>query len=169
MSYAIVFQTLMVEKNNRIYHFSRCGCNNDDCGRKADDFTLKIYENKEEALNDIKRFENDFEDILKINNKMVYFDYYYHYLKKKIEKPLSYEKFKSDYCSGFSQLVEIICKNNNRTYKPNNFNKIYYDLLKEFGSISLKYHYDNNIQFDDLTNEMQNLRIYIKKYKKYKK
>lgn len=107
MSYSIIFQTLMVEKNGKIYWFNRSGCNNDDFGRKAEDFTLKIYDNKESALKDIERFKGYYEYNLKLSGKMVSYDYYYNYLKKKIEKPLSYEKFKSDYCSGFSQLKSI--------------------------------------------------------------
>lgn len=36
MSYEIVFQTIVLEYNGKIYHFSRSGCNNDDYGRKAE-------------------------------------------------------------------------------------------------------------------------------------
>lgn len=167
MSYEIVFATLIVEKNGMIYHFNRSGCNNDDFGRKADDFTLKIYDNKDSALKDIERFKNCFDDELKLNSKFVSYDYYYNYLKKKIEKPLSYEKFKSDYSSGFSQLKSIKCLNNEREYTPREFNTIYYNLLKEYNSIRIMYNYQD-LQFEDLTgiNDLSSVRIYIKKYRR---
>ena len=167
MSYGIVFQTVMVEKENKIYWFNRSGCNNDDFGRKAEDFTLKIYDNKETALKDIERFKGCFENDLKLSGKFVSYDYYYNYLKKKIEKPLSYEKFKSDYCNGFSQLKSIKCLNNNCEYIPQEFNSIYYDLLKEYNSIRIMYNYQD-LEFEDLTNieDLKSVRIYIKKYRR---
>ena len=52
MSYSIVFETKIVKlSDGRIIHFNRQGCNNDDAGRKKDDFTAKIYTEKEFVSN----------------------------------------------------------------------------------------------------------------------
>lgn len=167
MRYEIVFATIIVEKNGKIYHFNRSGCDNDDFGRKADDFTLKIYDNKELALKDIQRFKNCFDENLKLNGKFVSYDYYYNYLKKKIEKPLSYEKFKSDYCNSYSQLKSIKCLNNDCEYNPQEFNSVYYDLIKQYNGIKVMYNYQD-LDFEDLTGieDLSSVKIYIKKYRR---
>ena len=167
MSYAIVFQTIVVEKENKIYWFNRSGRNNDDFGRKASDFTLTIYDNKELALKGVERFKNCFDDELKLSGKIVNYDYYYNYLKKKIEKPLSYEKFKSDYCNSYSQLKSIKCLNNDCEYNPQEYNSVYYDLRKKYNAIRIMYNYQD-LKFEDLTGitDLTSVRIYIKKYRK---
>ena len=168
MSYEIVFKTVVVENNDKIYHFFRSGCNNDDAGRKDEDFTVKVYKNKELALNDIeKRFKGCYEEDLKLNGKFVNYDYYYKYLKKKIEKPLSFEKFKKDYYYSLSLLESITCKNNGINYTANEFNKIWRDLQKEYGRITISYNF-KDLQLEELTPNMESVRIYIKKRKQYK-
>lgn len=164
MSYEIIFKTVIVEKENKIYHFSRSGCNNDDQGRKDDEFILKVYENKESALNDILWFKGCTEYELKLNSKFVNYDYYYNYLKKKIEKPLSYDQFNKNYYTCFQKLENILCINNN-TYYDNFNNEIYYNLLKEFKNIRLLYNY-KDVNFNELDNNFTG-RIYIKKIKIY--
>ena len=161
MSYAIVFQTIVLENNGKIYHFSRSGCNNDDYGRTAEDFTLKIYDTKEQALKDIERFKGCFDDELKINSKFVSYDYYYNYLKKKIENPLSLEQFKNNYYYGFLLLKSVNCLNNNVEYKNiQEFNNAYYDLLKQYNTIRTMYNYED-LKFEDLKNDLGYVRIYI--------
>lgn len=167
MSYEIVFKTVVVENNDKIYHFFRSGCNNDDAGRKDDEFDVKVYDNKEHALKDIERFKGAFEDYLKLNSKFVTYDYYYRYLKKKIEKPLSFEKFKKDYYYSFSLLESISCKNNGVNYTANEFNKIWRDLQKEYGRITISYNF-KDLQLEELTSNMKSVRVYIKKRKQYK-
>ncbi len=44
MGYSIIFETYIVKlPDGRIIHFDRSGCNNDNMGRKQNEFTGKIY------------------------------------------------------------------------------------------------------------------------------
>ena len=44
MGYSIIFETYIVKlPDGRIIHFDRSGCNNDNVGRKQNEFTGKIY------------------------------------------------------------------------------------------------------------------------------
>lgn len=44
MSYSMIFETKIVKlSDGRIIHFDRSGCNNDDSGRRKDDFSGTIY------------------------------------------------------------------------------------------------------------------------------
>lgn len=167
MSYGIVFQTIVVENNGRIYHFDRSGCNNDNAGRQQDDFIVKVYENRETALKDIERFKDCFEEDLKLSGKFVNYDYYYRYLKKKIDKPISYENFKNNYYYHFQQLKTITCRNNNKNYEPAEYSKEFYSLLKEYGCITISQNW-SDLSIDELRNDLNGLRIYIRKRKHYK-
>lgn len=168
MSYEIVFKTLAVERNDKIYLFSRIGCNNDDMGRKDDDFIVEIYDSKELALKDIeKRFKGCYEAELKLNGKFVNYDYYYNYLKKKIDKPLSIETFDRDYNYYFKELVDITCFTNGKSYTPEEYNKVWRDLLYQYNKLSSRYNF-KEIGFDDLVNTyngQSNIGIYIRKRK----
>lgn len=168
MSYEIVFKTIIVEKDGKIYHFSRSGCNNDNAGRKDEDYTVKVYNNRETALKDIeKKFKGGFEEDLKLNSKFVNYDYYYKYLKKKIEKPINYKTFKTEYYSDFHELVNFTCLNNNCTYSILEDENVWTELYNKYGILTIRRNF-KELQFEDLENKLNNVRIYIKKRKIYK-
>ena len=111
MSYEIIFETIIVKTNDGgIIHFDRSGCNNDDYGRKQDDFIATYYDNEKAFLDYALRFKNDYENQLKINSKMVVYDKYYKYLLRKLNNAISYDDFKKFYYSSFSRLdgIEIL-------------------------------------------------------------
>ena len=167
MSYEIVFKTIVVEKDGKIYHFSRSGCNNDDAGRTDEDYVVKVYNNREIALKDIeKKFKGCFDEDLKLNSKFVNYDYYYRYLKKKIEKPINYENFKIEYYSSFQELVNITCLNNNCSYSILEYNNAWRELYDKYGVLTIRHNF-KDLQFEDLENKLNNVRIYIKKKKNY--
>ena len=63
MSYCIIFQTKMVKlPDGRILHLTRQGCNNDNQGRKRDDFAGTIR-SEEETESFIRKYETDFADV----------------------------------------------------------------------------------------------------------
>lgn len=52
MSYSIIFKTVIVKANDgRVIHFSRSGCNNDNCGRNKDEFSATIYNSEYDFVN----------------------------------------------------------------------------------------------------------------------
>ena len=67
MSYVIIYETkICLASNGDIIHFNRSGCNNDDAGRKKDEFTGTIYtpqkwEEKIRKWESIERPENGWE------------------------------------------------------------------------------------------------------------
>ena len=115
MSYSIIFQTKIVNlPDGRIIHFSRNGCNNDDCGRDKNgyEFTGKIY-NKKDFIQYAENFKVDsapykesgnFE--LKIGSRCAScYDYGEHLLRmmKRAENYSDFIKkhcFRSMYCKG---------------------------------------------------------------------
>lgn len=74
MSYSIIFKTIIAKTDDgRIVHFNRSGCNNDDVGRKENEFTAKLYTQEEwekeiKHWEDIERYEDDGFD-LKIGSR----------------------------------------------------------------------------------------------------
>ena len=48
MGYPMIFGTKIVNlSDGRVIHFDRSGCNNDDEGRKPNDWTAKVYTQQE--------------------------------------------------------------------------------------------------------------------------
>lgn len=155
MSYDIVFKTIVVKKNNKIYHFSKCG-------RESWDYVVKVYDNKAQALKDIERFKGGFEEYLKLNSKLVNYDYYYRYLKKKIDKPITYKNFKNDYDYTFTtmKIFKIYCFNNQKYYTPKEFENVYQELKNKYGLV-YSADYGDELEFEDLSNDLENLKIII--------
>ena len=169
MSYSIIFKSYVVEHNGKIYHFLRQGCNNDDSGRRDDEFSVDVYNNKEQALKDIERFKGNTEDTLKINSKYTTYDNYYNYLKKKIEKPMSFVQFRQDYFYSFKSIDGIYCWDNQTIYSVDEYNKNWRDLYNKYGTLTKKYLF-KDITIDELTSNMKNVIIYIKNYsRRFKK
>ena len=58
MGYSMIFETKIVTlSDGRLIHFDRSGCNNDDAGRRQDEFTGKVY-TEDEFRKRIESFKN---------------------------------------------------------------------------------------------------------------
>lgn len=99
MGYSIVFKTKIVcLSDGRILHLSLSGCNNDTEGRKADDWTGKIY-TKEDFIKYAESFKTDskpFKDSdgfdLKIGSRYcTYYDYGMHLLRM-LKRVISFDE-----------------------------------------------------------------------------
>lgn len=70
MSYSIIFKTKIVKlSDGRLLHLDLSGCNNDNCGRKPDDWHGKIYTEE-----DFIKYAEGFKKDGKPTKKSEYFD-----------------------------------------------------------------------------------------------
>ena len=136
MSYSIIFQTKIVRlPDGRIIHFDRSGCNNDDAGRKKNEFTAKIY-----TEDDFVKYADEFKKCskpakesdgwdLKIGSRCAtYYDYGNHLLRmlKRAEDWEDFEKnhmFHASYCNE----IEIL-KPEHKVVPVKEFEKMFYTL-----------------------------------------
>lgn len=97
MSYTIIFETYMVElQDGRFLQLCRSGCNNDDAGRKRDEFEGKIFK-REELDSLIQKYENYPTDEgsfdLRIGSTYSSFAAYGRYLRRKWKEAKNWDKF----------------------------------------------------------------------------
>ena len=105
MGYSIIFETKIVKLDDgRIIHFNRSGCNNDDAGRRKDEFTAKIYANEEDFIKYASKFMKESEPYkvsgefdLKIGNRFCSMYDYGEHLIRMCRRALTVGKFLEDY------------------------------------------------------------------------
>lgn len=100
MGYTIIFETKICKLDNGdIIHFSLDGCNNDDCGRRRNEFTAKYY-TAEEWENEIRSWENigrthsGFD--MKIGSRYVQYADYGKHLRTMTKRAKSFEEYKKE-------------------------------------------------------------------------
>lgn len=97
MSYSIIFETKIVKlPDGKIIHFSRQGCNNDDCGRKKDEFVAELYGNEQEFIKFAEKFRGDEPDFgfeLKIGSRYTSYNDYYKHLIRMLKRGKTLEQF----------------------------------------------------------------------------
>ena len=134
MGYSIIFETYIVKlPDGRIIHFDRSGCNNDDSGRKQDEFTGKIY-----SVNDfIKYAENfkvdskpkkeaDYFD-MRIGNRYVTFYDYGEYLLRKLKRAENLDDFlrSTHFNARYCKAIEVLSPEH-KDMTLEEFNDYYY-------------------------------------------
>ena len=158
MGYSIVFETkIVLLSDGRLIHFSRDGCNNDDFGRRRDEFTAKIY-TREEFERCAKCFmENSAPHTeekpcfdLKIGNRIAsYYDYGAHLLRM-LSRAKLYSAFirernvNAQYCTG----IEIE-KPYRQFVSCREFEDTWRDLLQKYGHVS----YNRIMEYPDIRDE----------------
>ena len=99
MSYPIIFETKIVKlSDGRLLHLSLQGCNNDDCGRRRDDFCGKIY-TTEEFIQFAESFKVESKPVKESNGfdlqigsrKCNYYDYGKHLLRM-LKRAMTFEE-----------------------------------------------------------------------------
>lgn len=159
MSYSMIFETKIVKlSDGRIIHFDRSGCNNDDSGRRKDDFSGTIY-TVDAFMEKIEKLKRDSKSIkecdphdweLKINGRCATrYDYGEHLLRM-FKRALSYEELINTMCFRVEYLTGIeLTKPEHKIMTVEEFDKMYYDLLYKGKGLS----YRRLIEFPDIKDE----------------
>lgn len=156
MGYSIIFKTIIVLlSDGRLIHFSRDGCNNDDAGRKEDEFTARIYSRSEfekcakgfmENSTPFAKDSTGFD--LKIGSRpATYYDYGAHLLRM-LKRAKSYTDFLREYsvtvryCTGIELLKPyrqfISCREFEDTWAEltRNYSQVISRRIVEYPSVS---------------------------------
>lgn len=134
MGYLVVYETYIVNlPDGRIIHFDRSGCNNDDAGRKQDDFTGKIY-----SVDDFIKYAESFKIGSKPVKESEYFDMrignryvtnydYGEYLLRKLKQAESLDDFlgNTNFRAGYCKAIEVL-NPEHKEMTPEEFDKYYY-------------------------------------------
>jgi len=151
MSYSIVFETKFLKlKDGRVVHFSRQGCNNDDSGRRKDDFTAEILtvEKFNEKFLFYFNFGEDY-NALKVGSRWVTYKGYAEHLLRMFNRAKSFEEFISAYRLRAERLLEIqVVEPIEKIMTPDEFDEKYYELIENG---PLKYY--RNIDFPAIDSE----------------
>lgn len=142
MSYSIVFETKFMKlSDGRIVHFSRSGCNNDDSGRKKNEFEAKILTEDEfiKIYEKYHNMESDDEFVLKVSNRWVSFKGYAEHLMRMYKRALSFDDFIKKFRLTAECLIGIeVTEPFKKMMSPDQFDKEYYDIMKLNGHIRYK-------------------------------
>ncbi|MBQ3543497.1 MAG: hypothetical protein IJA34_00670 [Lachnospiraceae bacterium] len=157
MSYTIIFETKIVKlSDGRLIHFDRSGCNNDNAGRKKDDFSARIYTEEEFIKKAKKMKENnkpykesgEFE--LKIGSRYATsFDYGEHLLRM-LKRAKPYADFIKSIYFRIEHLTGIqLHRPEEKFMTVEEFDKEFYNLLYSGGGMS----YTRLIEYPDISDE----------------
>lgn len=175
MGHSIVFRTKIVcLSDGRVLHLSLSGCNNDTEGRKADDWTGKIY-TKEDFIKYAESFKTDskpFKDSegfdLKIGNRYcTYYDYGMHLLRM-LKRAISFDELThSGKCVSFSKVDGVTVFGPEKTLKMSmkEFSAYYYDHINS--GVKYRINYTVLETEEDIVTAFdsgESIRIYISKY-----
>ena len=150
MSYSIVFETKILKlPDGKIIHFSRNGCNNDDCGRKKDEFTANVYNSEQEFIKFAEKFKDENpeqEYCLKIGSKWATLNDYYNHLVRMLKRGKSLEQFNEEFIfrGNYCDTVEVYSPER-VTLSSEEFSKKIYKYL--YGGKPFSYK-PNNIMLD---------------------
>ena len=105
MSYSIIFETKVVKlPDGRILHLSLEGCNNDDAGRKRDEFRGRVYNSESEFIINVEKFKmasrpfkdgGDFD--MKIRSKCVSVYDYGEHLLRMLKRAITWQELANKY------------------------------------------------------------------------
>lgn len=139
MSYSIIFETKFLKlSDGRMVHFSRSGCNNDNSGRKKNEFEAEIL--TEDKFNEIYvkylNIESNDEFALKVGSRWVSFKGYAEHLMRMYKRALSFEEFICKYRLIAECLVGIrVSEPVEKMMSPGEFDEQYDSLLEANGHI----------------------------------
>lgn len=151
MSYTIVFETKILKLNDgRIMHFSRTGCNNDDFGRKKNEFKANVYGSENDFIKYVETFKGNTDEyvVLKIGNKFGTLDDYYKHLVRMLKRGKTEDQFVKEFNFEASYVDSIdVIKPEKVTLTPEEFNDKFYTHLRQ----GLTYHINKvRYSFDDM-------------------
>lgn len=164
MSYSIIFETkiVLLSDGKRLIHFDRSGCNNDNSGRRRDDFTAKIY-----SIEDFKKMAHGFIDQckpysegcsfdLKIGSRYATMHDYGKHLLRMMNRAVPYSHFIIErYVSATRCTAVDFIEPVTNTVSVREFSDTYHALMKEFGHVR----YRRILEFPDMRNEKEICKI----------
>lgn len=128
MSYSIIFDTHVIKATDGGYiEISRTGCNNDDEGRRPDEYHGTYY-TAEELNSRIAKYQADTEThwMLRIGTRYATMKQYGDYLKRKAGKAQTWNEFIEENHFFGKQLKAIQNTDTRKQYTPADFNTLPY-------------------------------------------
>lgn len=178
MSCSIVFETkIAILSDGRLIHFDRSGCNNDNSGRRKDDWTARILTAHEliKKLNDYQRGKKPFKDCgefeLKVCGKPATMYDYAKHLERMWQRALPYDEFIKKYQFQVEHLTAVeLIQPENKMMTVEEFHKEFYDILYTSGPTQWYNHYEypdirDEAKIVDLIEKGEALRITLKSWK----
>lgn len=161
MSYPIIFETKIVKlSDGRIIHFDRSGCNNDDVGRRKNEFTAEIY-SVDAFMEKIEKLKKNSKPIkecdphdweLKINSRCATSYDYGEHLLRMFKRAISYENLINTFCFRAEYLTGIeLIEPEHKTMTVEEFDKVFYDLLYKGSGLT----YRRMIEYPDIKKEKE--------------
>lgn len=151
MSYSIIFETKFLKlSDGRFIHFSREGCNNDNSGRKKNDFTAQIL-TVDEFRDKFNRFyyRTEAYKALKVGNRWVTYKEYAEHLLRMFNRAKDFDNFISAYHLRAERLLEIqVISPIEKVMTPDEFDNKYYE-LREMGTLQ----FFRNMDFPAINSE----------------
>ena len=163
MSYSIIFETKIVKlSDGRIIHFDRSGCNNDDAGRRKDDFSAKVYTLEEfmRQAENYKRNSKPYKEAaymdLKIGSRPATMYDYGDHLLRMLKRAKPYDEFIKSVYFRVRHLTGIqLHKPVERFMTVEEFDKEFYKLLYSGCGMS----YTRLIEYPDIKDEKNIVRL----------
>ena len=163
MSHSIIFETKIVKlSDGRIIHFDRSGCNNDNAGRRKDDFSAKIYtvEAFTQKAGNYKKNSKPYRDTgsmeLKIGSRCATMYDYGEHLLRMLKNAMPYTEFVRSYYFIIAHLTGIqLHKPEEKFMTLEEFDKQFYKLLYGGGGMS----YTRLIEYPDIHDEANLVRL----------
>lgn len=163
MSYSIVFETKIVRlSDGRIIHFDRSGYNNDNAGRRKDDFSAKIYTVDEfiQKAEDYKKYskpykETDYMDLKIGSRSATCYDYGEHLLRM-LKRAKPYTDFINSMYFRVEHLTGIqLHKPAEKFMTVEEFDKEFYKLLYSGNGLS----YSRLVEYPNIRDEENLVRL----------
>lgn len=163
MSYSIIFETKIVKlSDGRIIHFDRSGCNNDNAGRRKDDFTAKIYTVDEfvQKAESYKKNSKPYKEAdcmeLKIGSRYATMYDYGEHLLRMLKRAKPYAEFIKSLCFYVNHLTGIqLHKPEERFMTVAEFDKEFYKLLYSGSGMT----YTRLMEYPDIKDEENLVRL----------
>lgn len=144
MSYSIIFSQHLIKVGaGRLLLASREGCNNDDVGRRDDEFQFILYNSEADYIKAAARYSGDFENHLKLNGRWITYSDYGIYLLNKLKRAKPADRFEIR----AKKPVSVYVKETDTTYPNRDFDKVFYEIMRKYQTISywVKYEHYNDI------------------------
>ena len=163
MSYSIIFETKIVKlSDGRIIHFDRSGCNNDDAGRRKDDFSARIYTEEEfiQKAENYKKNSKPYKESgcmeLKIGSRCATMYDYGEHLLRMFKRAKSYNDFINSMCFWVEHLIGIqLHKPEEKFMTVEEFDKEFYKLLYSGNGMT----YTRLMEYPDIKDEENLVRL----------
>lgn len=163
MSYSIIFETKIVKlSDGRIIHFDRSGCNNDDAGRRKDDFSAKIYtvDNFVQKAENYKKNSKPYKEAdcmeLKIGSRYATMYDYGEHLLRMLKRAKPYAEFIRSFYFRIGHLTGVqLHKPEEKFMTVEEFYKVFYKMIYSGSEMT----YTMLMEYPDIKDEENLVRL----------